>query len=137
HMPSLAILAAFGIAIVIAAAAFFVLGKRHGTSAELQRQQAAKATAQETARRVLADADREAESLRKAAVLSGREELLGLREEWEADVRKRHEEVEREERRLAERDGKLDRRAEGLDNRDRELQRRSSEMGRLESAAAS
>lgn len=135
-MPSMAILAAFGIAIVIAAAAFFVLGKRQGTSTELQRQRAAKATAQETARRVLADAEREAESVRKAAVLSGREELLELREEWEGDVRKRREEVEREERRLAERDGKLDRRAEGLDNRDRELQRRSSEVGRLESAAA-
>ena len=43
----------------------------------------------------------EAERLRKTAVLSGKEELIRLREEWEVEVRGRREEVEREERRVA------------------------------------
>lgn len=129
-MPSLAVLVAFGIALLMAAAAFFFLGRKTGAARELDRQRAAKATAEETARRVLADAERDAEALRKTSVLSGREELLKLREEWEDEARTRRVEIEREERRITERDSTLDRRAEGLEQRDRDLQRRSSELGR-------
>ncbi|MEA2764975.1 MAG: ribonucrease, partial [Gemmatimonadaceae bacterium] len=53
-------------------------------------------TAEETAKRLVGDAQREAESLRKTAVLTGKEELIRLREEWELEVRGRREEVERE-----------------------------------------
>lgn len=133
-MPSLAVLAAFCIVLLLAAAAFFVYGKRAGTSRELSRQRAAKATAEESAQRLLGDAAREADALRKGAVLSGREELLKLREEWEADLRRRREEVEREERRLAERESALDRRLEGVEQREGELERRSAELGRSEAA---
>ena len=129
-MPSLAVLVAFGIALLMAAAAFFFLGRKTGAARELDRQRAAKATAEETARRVLADAERDAEALRKTSVLSGREELLKLREEWEDEARTRRVEIEREERRITERDSTLDRRAEGIEQRDRDLQRRSSELGR-------
>src|SRR5690606_37508199 len=130
YMPSLAVLVAFGIALLMAAAAFFFLGRKTGAARELDRQRAAKATAEETARRVLADAERDAEALRKTSVLSGREELLKLREEWEDEARTRRVEIEREERRITERDSTLDRRAEGIEQRDRDLQRRSSELGR-------
>ena len=42
---------------------------------------------------------RDAESLRKSAVLTGKEEMIRLREEWELEVRKRREEIEGEETR--------------------------------------
>jgi len=136
-MPSLAVLAAFGIALLIAAAAFFVFGKRTGSAAELGRQRAAKSTAEESASRVLAEAEREADALRKSTMLSGREELFRLREDWEADARRRREEIEREERRLAERESTLDRRSEGLEQRDRELQRRGADLERREKTVQS
>ena len=136
-MPSLAVLAAFGIALLIAAAAFFVFGKRTGSAAELGRQRAAKSTAEESASRVLAEAEREADALRKSTMLSGREELFRLREDWEADARRRREEIEREERRLAERESTLDRRSEGLEQRDRELQRRGADLERREKSVQS
>jgi ribonuclease Y len=129
-MPPLAVLAAFGIALLMAAAAFFVLGKRAGAAQELERQRAAKATADETARRIVAEAEREAESLLKTTVLSGREELLKLREEWEGEARTRRMEIEREERRVAERETTLDRRAEAMEQRDHDFERRVSELAK-------
>jgi hypothetical protein len=65
-------------------------------------------------------------------VVSGKEELLRLREKQDAEVRGRREEVEREERRLQEREAQLDRKSETIDQRDRELARRASELGRRE-----
>ena len=126
-----AIVAALGI-LVIAAPAFFVLGRNKGVRAEHDRQAAAKSTAEETSRRVLAEAERESENLRKSAVVSGKEELIKLRENFETEVRGRRVEIEREERRVAERETILDRKFEVLDQRDKELGRRASEFGRRE-----
>jgi ribonuclease Y len=123
--------AALGVALV-ASAAFFFVGRSFGRSAERRRQEAAKASAEETSKRILADAEREAESMRKSAVLSGKEELMKLRETFEKEVRQRREEVEREEKRIVERDTTLDRKFDVLDQRDKELGRRASDFGRRE-----
>src|SRR6185503_2177217 len=103
-----ALLAALGVAI-LALPALFVLGRRLGVSSEVKRQVAAKATAEETAKRIVTDAEREAETVRKSAVVSGKEELIKLRESFETEVRGRRSEVEKEEKRLVEREGTLDR----------------------------
>jgi ribonuclease Y len=109
-MTNTAWLSAAGIFLfVIASAVFFFVGKRFGGHSELKRQALAHTTAEETAKRLVGDAQREAESLRKTAVLSGKEELIRLREEWELEVRGRREEVEREERRVTDREGQLNR----------------------------
>ncbi|HMI48568.1 MAG TPA: Rnase Y domain-containing protein, partial [Gemmatimonadaceae bacterium] len=95
-----------------------------GRTAELRRQQQARATAEETAKRIVGDAEREAESLRKTGVLSGKEELMKLREEWEVEVRSRREEVEREERKVEDKEGQLNRKYDLLEQRERETTRR-------------
>ncbi|HEU4988273.1 MAG TPA: ribonuclease Y [Gemmatimonadaceae bacterium] len=130
-----AIFAALG-ALIIASPAFFIFGRRLGRAAELRRQAEAKATAQDVAKRVVEDAEREAENLRKSAVVAGKEELIKLRETFEQEARGRREEVEREERRLEERETQLDRKFDALDQRDKELSRRQSEFGRREKAVA-
>jgi ribonuclease Y len=130
-----AILAALG-ALVVASPAFFFIGRRLGTRAEHDRQAAAKATAEESSKRILGEAEREAENLRKSAVVAGKEELIKLRETFEADARGRREEIEREERRLAEREGVLDRKFDMLEQRDKDLGRRTSDFGRREKTVA-
>jgi ribonuclease Y len=130
-MDVIAIIAALGV-FIVASPAFFFLGRRTGTRVEHDRQTAAKATAEETARRIVGDAEREAENLRKSAVVSGKEELIKLRENFELDVRSRREEIEREERRLSERETVLDRKFELLETRDKELGKRASDFGRRE-----
>jgi ribonuclease Y len=119
-------------ALVLASPALFIFGRRLGSQGERERQAAAKATAEETSKRIVGEAEREAENLRKTAVVSGKEEVIKLRENFEVEVRGRREEVEREERRVAERENVLDRKFEVLDQRDKELGRRASEFGRRE-----
>jgi ribonuclease Y len=112
------------------------VGRAFGRTAEQRRQQAARASAEETSKRILTEAEREAEGLRKSAVLSGKEELIKLRETFEAEMRQRRDEVEREERRVVDREGTLDRKYDVLEQRDRDLSRRTSEFGRREKSVA-
>jgi ribonuclease Y len=134
-MCTVGLLAALGLVLLAAAAAYFV-GMRAGRGAEQRRLTAARSGAEETARRIVQDGEREAETLRKGAVLAGKEELMKAREGWEEEVRHRREELEREERRLQERELSVDRRSEAVEQRDKEISRRFSEVGRREQVLA-
>src|SRR4051812_46051142 len=105
-MDLLAIIAGLGGALV-AGLAFFFVGRSTGRGAEVQRQQAAKATAEEVSKRIVADAERDADNLKKSAVVSGKEEIIKLREQVEAEVRGRRKEVEADERRASEKESVL------------------------------
>ena len=122
--------------LMVAGPAFFLAGRRIGAGSEIRRQSAAKSTAEETAKRLVGEAEREAENLRKGAIVAGKEEVIKLREVFEGETRSRRDEIEREERRLADRDTTLDRKFEILDQRDKELSRRASEFGRREKTLA-
>ncbi len=133
HMTNTAWFSAAGILLfVIASAVFFYIGRRFGGRTELRRQEQAHATAEETAKRIIGESQREAESVRKAAVLSGKEELIRLREEWEVEVRGRREEVEKEERRVIDREGQLNRKYDLLEQRERDTARRTETLGARE-----
>jgi ribonuclease Y len=121
---------------VLVSVVAYVIGRRLGASSEVSKQEQANASAESTAKRLVGDATREAEALRKAAVLTGKEEALKQREEWEKEARGRREEVEREERRVADKETSLDRKFEILEQRDKELGRRGSELGRREKTIA-
>ena len=88
-MTEYAISVALGVLVLIASATFFFFGRRAGERRELERQRLAKATAEEESKRILDEARRESENLRKSAVLAGKEELIKAREEWELEARKR------------------------------------------------
>lgn len=133
EFPLAALIGALG---VIAAVLGFALGRKSGRQAEIVAQQRAKATAEETATRILDEAGREAENIRKGAVVSGREELLQLREAQEQEVRQRRLDVEREEKRVMEREAQVDRARESLEGREQDLQQRGKEVGAREGAAS-
>ena len=135
-MNSTALSAALGVLVIIASAAFFFFGKRLGHAAERQAQALAKGTAEQTATRIVGEAEREAESLRKSAVISGKEELIKPRENWEVEARRRREVVEREEKRVQDREAVLDRKFDVLEGREKDVGRRGSELGRKEKTIA-
>lgn len=116
--PLAAIVGALGVVVAILA---MVFGRRAGAAAEREQQRRSRTTAEETAARLLDEATREAETLRKGAVVAGKEELIQLREDFEAEARRRRTELERDERRLQDREDQLARRAETLEGRDRDL----------------
>lgn len=121
---------------VVAAVMAFVLGRTSGRTIELSAQQRAKATAEETAARVLDEARREAETIRKGAVVAGKEEVIQLREAHEAEIRTRRVDIEREEKRVSDREAQLDRARESLEGREQELQRRGKELDTRERSAS-
>jgi ribonucrease Y len=135
-MNATALSAALGVLVVLASAAFFIFGRRAGRTAERAAQSLAKATAEQTAQRIVSEAERESESLRKSALISGKEELIKLRENWEVEARKRREEVEREEKRIQDREMTLDRKFDVLEGREKDVGRRASELGRKEKTIA-
>lgn len=128
--------AAGAILVAVASAIFFIAGQSRGKRSEIARQASARSTAEETAKRVLDDAARDAESLRKNAVLSGKEELIGLREAWELEARKRREEVEAEERRVQEKEGLLNRKYDLLEQRERDAVAQVAEVTRRHESLA-
>jgi ribonuclease Y len=128
----LAIAIAIGVTLVVASPIAFVFGRRKGQAAEETTRRAAGQSAEQVAKRIVADAEREAESAKKQALLTGKEEVMKVRESWELEARKRREEVEREEKRVVEREQQLDKKVDLVDGKERDLGRRASELGRRE-----
>lgn len=124
--------AALGVLVVVASAAFFVFGSKRGRTAERESQRLARSGAEETAKRIVGEAEREAESLRKGAVIAGKEELIKAREEWEGEARRRRDEIDREEKRIQERETQIERKYDLMEQREKETGKRASELGRKE-----
>lgn len=99
---------------------------------ERARRQRDKELAQDEASRLLSRANDEAESIRRAAELAGREEAGRLRDAWEREEARRREELERAERRAEERSDHLDRRAIQIDERDAAQDARLRELDELQ-----
>ena len=135
-MNATALSAVFGVLLVLASAAFFFFGRKAGRTAERAAQSLSKSTAEQTATRIVGEAEREAESLKKSALISGKEELIKLRENWEVEARRRREEVEREEKRVQDRETTLDRKFDVIEQREKDVGRRGSELGRKEKTIA-
>lgn len=110
----------------------WAVGGKLGRVAERDARNAARETAEQMAKRIVAEAERDAEALKKQAVLSGKEDVMKAREEWEAEARHRRGEIEIEEKRLLDREGQLDKKVELLEGRERELGKRASDLGRKE-----
>ena len=83
---------------VLGATAGFVVAYLAGRAASAR----ARVAAEEESGRILATARADAENLRKAEILAGKEEAFRAKEEWEREEGRRRDEMERGERRLSE-----------------------------------
>jgi len=126
--------------VALAAAVGLILGAFIGfawsRSRERARRELEKAQAGDEASRILKRATEEAENLKKAGELAGREEGFRLREAWEKEEARRRDEAERLERRLQERSEALDRQLERMTAREEELEDRVADLTRREGVLA-
>ena len=109
---------------ILGGAVFFVFGRR-AERREAERQGRA---AGQQAEQILSQARRDAESAKHEATLQAKEEIMGLREQWEKDERHRREELDKHEQRLEERETLIDRKLNTMDERESELQRREQSV---------
>jgi len=85
--------------------------------------------ARSSAGRIVADAEKQAETLHKEAVLEAKDEVFKIRADAEADAKERRKELTALETRLMQREESMERRAESLDKREHQL---SSMQGQLD-----
>ena len=130
--PTAYLAIALGISGVVGAAIAFSVGRRSGRDTAEQARKAAGETAEQLAKRIVGEAERDADGLRKQAVLAGKEEVMHTREAWETEARRRRGEIAGEEKRVQERETVLDRKFELLEVRDKDIGRRASDLGRKE-----
>jgi ribonucrease Y len=117
---------------IIAAVAGALAGFFGGRAAEQARLRRARGTAEEEAARIVSAAEHEAETLRKAEILAGKEEAFRAKEEWEREEARRRDEVERTERRVQERQETLDRKFLLLDEKAQAQDQRAEATARRE-----
>ncbi len=110
-----------------ALAAYLVLNNKN--NARMREADQHVADAQVQAQRITADAERDAESARKTAMVEAREEILKLRQQQESEERKRKSELQVMENRILQREETLDRRNDSLDRKEHQL---SSLQGQLD-----
>lgn len=110
--------------VTLLAAAVAVVAGLTGVLIERRGLRRAKGRLEAEARTILDRARAEAEGVRKAAELEGREEAHKLREESSREAERRRTDLERLEQRVTERSEMLDRKLELLDERQERLDRR-------------
>jgi ribonuclease Y len=86
-------------------------------------------SAHATAERIVADAERQAETLKKEALLEAKDEVFRLKDEAETEAKERRKDLTALEGRLTQREESMERRAEGLDKREHQL---ASAQGQIE-----
>ncbi len=120
------------IVIVIVAVVAVAVGLAAGYVARKMTAEAKFASAEEVAKRIISEAEREAESKKKEALINAKDEIHALRSEAERELRDRRNEIQRIERRLGQKEESLDARANNLDKKERAFTDRDREITRIE-----
>jgi ribonucrease Y len=86
--------------------------------------------AKNAAEQILEDARREADALKKEALLEAKDEIHKLRTEAEREVRERRNELQKQENRLLQKEENLDRKDESLDKREALLEKKEDSLNK-------
>jgi ribonuclease Y len=120
----------------IEVAAVAVMAFATGYLVRARRAAAQLGSAERRARQVEEDSTREAESLKRTAVLEGKEEALRMRQQVERENAAQREALLQAERAFQEREAAFNRRIELIDKKDRDLKRQEQDLARREEAVS-
>lgn len=127
-MPDLLIQVIVFVAFVFVAVIFFFIG-----SSAKARQNASKiGSAEELAKKILNDANRDAENSKKEVLLEAKEEIHKLRQEQEQQNQKRQSELQDLERRVLKREENIERKSDQLDKKNDQLTQNLERVKRKE-----
>ena len=86
------------------------------------------ATAEEEVKRIIDNAEKTAESLKREAILEAKEEVLKQRNELERENKERRAELQRLERRLVQKEETMDRKTESMEKKEEALVKKENEI---------
>lgn len=112
---------------------FFLISVLGGVFFEKFRAMMRLRSAEETAKLILQEAEKEAEAKKREAVLEAKEEALRVKNELEREIRERRNDIQRLEKRLLQKEENLDRKSEALEKKEENFAKRESELERLKS----
>lgn len=92
------------------------------------------AKAEDAVKRMLEDAQKRAEEIKKEKVLEAKEEVLKLKSDAEKENRERRAELQRSERRILQREETLDKKMDNLEQREGAIEKRQTELDALEAS---
>lgn len=107
--------------IMIAAVIAAVIAFKAGVAHRKKIAEAEIGSAEEQAKKIIADAGKEASRRKKEAVVSAKDEIHKLRSDAERDIKERRNEVSRQERRIMQKEESLDRKTDNLEKKEEKL----------------
>jgi ribonuclease Y len=119
-----------GVYIVISALLSLVVGAVVGFFVRKSIAEAKIGSAQMAANQILEEAKREADALKKEALLEAKDEIHKLRTEAERDIRDRRSELQKQENRLLQKEENLDRKDEALNKREALLEKKEESLNK-------
>lgn len=122
------------IELFVALLKYVIVAAVFGVAGYLVRKRLAEAvigSAEEEAKRILQEAGKDAESLKREALVEAKEEIHKLRADVEREGRERRSELQQFERRLMQKEEALDRKSDSLEKKEEALQRRERESEQL------
>jgi len=114
------------VAVLIGAGAGYMLRKR---AAEAQI-----GSAEEQAKKIVADAEEKGETKKKEALLEAKEEIHRQRSDFEKESKERRSELSRQERSVSQKEEKLDRKLESLEKREENISRKETRLDKSQKA---
>lgn len=86
--------------------------------------------AEESVKKLVTDAQRKAEAVKKETVLEAKEEIHTLRTEFDRESKERRSEIQRIERRLAQREETLDKKMASVESKDEQINKKLKEVSK-------
>jgi F0F1-type ATP synthase membrane subunit b/b' len=88
--------------------------------------------AEDAARHIIEDAEKEAEAKKREAIIEAKEEVHRMRSEFDRECRDRRNELQRMERRILQKEESLDRKSDQLEKKESQIDRREKEIDRTQ-----
>lgn len=120
---------------IVSAIAALGIGAAGGYSYRRNIAEAKTAKAEDAVNRMLEDAQKRAEEIRKEKVLEAKEEVFRLRSESDKELRDRRNELQRSERRILQKEETLDKKQESFEQREQNITKREHQIESLEEQA--
>ena len=119
---------------VLAAVVAIAVGAGAGYTARKRTAEAEIGSAEEEAKRIVAEAEARGDERKKEAMLEAKEEIHRLRQELDRDTKERRNEIQRQERRVVQKEENLDRKLESLERKETSLSRKESRLDQTQAA---
>ncbi len=115
-----------GLLIGAAIAGFIAYGKGVEAGIEKRKQQAESlvGSAEQQAKRIIEDADKDAENTKKSAIIEAKDEIQKLRSDADKEIKDRRAEMSRQERRVQQKEENLDKKTDNLEKKEDILNRK-------------